>query len=113
MLLFGRSGPVLPSAGQSPGSQSQVLRIEYQDNAPIAELGRAGDARHLNQRIADRPHHNLPLSQNSIYRDPNRVPTRAYDENMKIASGFLIELENPRQSQKGQDTAPVTDQLVV
>ena len=50
----------------------QQRRIENQHDAAVAQIGRARYAIDADQRIANRPHDDLPLSDDAVDREPER-----------------------------------------
>src|SRR5436853_7601941 len=61
----------------------QSIGVEDQDDAAIAQFGRAGDAANLYQRIVDGAHDDFALTENAIYSDACGARAAADDESVK------------------------------
>jgi hypothetical protein len=71
----------------------QRTRVEDQNDSTVAKLGRAGDARDLNERVIDRPNNYLSLPEYSVNGDAHGIQTAADYESMKGALVLFVKLE--------------------
>src|SRR5258705_10663247 len=92
---------------------NQIRGIEDQDDSPIAQLSRAGDARHLDHRIGYRSHHDLTLTQNAIYGDADRTRCAADHEYMESIAGDRFQVEEAPEAKQRQDASTMRNNLIV
>ena len=65
-----------------------ALRVENQHHAAVAEIGRADNARHLDQRVGQRAHDDLALADDAVDGEPDRRQAMADDEHVQRAAGL-------------------------
>jgi hypothetical protein len=72
---YGRS-----RGGARDRERGQPGQIEYQRGLAIAEIGRTCNAFDFDERVFDRSHHDLLLSEHAIDRERERLTIRSNDE---------------------------------
>ena len=92
---------------------SQCTDVQDQHHALIAELGRAGDAFALRDRIFDSSHNDLSLSDYSIDRKSDRVCFLTNHQHVKLLATFVIQLKHTSEAKQRQYFAAIRDDFVV
>ena len=95
------------------GKLLQRTDIQNEHHALISELGRAGDAFALCERIFNSAHHDLALAEYSINCQTNRARFFTNHEDMKVVATLVIHLKNACEPDQWKNFSAIRDDFVI